>query len=156
LYHTNVYKDVAADTLPHVSRTETTVERTPDGRRVVVAREVDAPPDAAWDVLVSTRRWPDWGPSVTAVRGPERIGPGSTGEVRIAGVGLWVPFEVTAFDADARRWTWDVARVPATGHRVEAVGADRCRVAFEIPVLAAGYAPVCRRALSRIARLAER
>ena len=151
-----MYKDSAADSLPRVRRTETTVERTPDGRRLVVARTVDAPAEDAWDVLVETRLWSEWGPSVTAVRGPDRIGPGATGEVRIAGAGVWVPFEVTAFDADARRWTWAVARVPATGHRVEALGPERCRVAFEIPPLAAGYAVVCRRALGKIARLAER
>jgi hypothetical protein len=66
-----------------------------------------------------------------------------------------VPFEVTSFDAEARRWTWRVARIPATGHRVEELGAARSRVGFEIPLLAAGYAAVCRSALSRIARLAE-
>jgi hypothetical protein len=151
-----MYKDFPTDSLSRVTRTDTRVERTPDGRRLVVAGTVAAPADDAWEVLVETRLWPEWGPSVTAVRGPDRIGPGVTGEVRIAGAGVWVPFEVTAFDADARRWTWAVARVPATGHRVDAVGPRRCRVAFEIPLLAAGYAVVCGRALANIARLAER
>ena len=53
-----------------------------------------------------------------------------------------------------RRWTWDVARVPATGHRVEEAGSGGL-AAFELPPLAAGYAPVCRRALRRIGELAE-
>lgn len=132
------------------------MERTPDGRRLVVARELDAPAADAWDVLVETHTWPEWGPSVAAVRGPDRIGPGATGEVQIAGVGVWVPFAVTSFDADAMRWTWAVARVPATGHRVDAVGAGRCRVAFEVPLVAAGYGVVCRRALANVARLVER
>lgn len=138
------------------ARTRTRVERTPDGRRVVVARAVEAPASAAWDVLTDTRTWSAWGPSVSAVRGPDRIGPGATGEVRIAGLGAWVPFEVTAYDDEAMRWTWAVARVPATGHRVDALGDGRCRVAFEVPLLAAAYVPVCRRALSAITRLAER
>ncbi|MDS0298734.1 SRPBCC family protein [Halogeometricum sp. S1BR25-6] len=138
------------------ARTRTRVERTPDGRRLVVARMVDAPAPAAWNVLTDTRTWPDWGPSVSAVRGPDRIGPGATGEVRIAGVGAWVPFEVTEYDEEAMRWTWTVAHVPATGHRVDALGNERCRVAFEVPLFAAAYAPVCRRALPAIARLAER
>ncbi|WP_245758312.1 SRPBCC family protein [Halogeometricum limi] len=137
-----------------MNRTNTYIERTPDGRRLVVERVVDAPADAAWDCLVETRTWPRWGPSVAAVRGPERIGPGATGAVKIAVVGAWVPFEVTTFDEGARRWTWRVAHVPATGHRVAALGERRCRVAFEIPLVAAGYAVVCRRALSKIARLA--
>lgn len=139
-----------------MTRTTRELERTPDGRRIVVAREVDADAEAAWDLLVQTDRWPDWGPSVSAVRGPDRIGPGARGEVRIAGLGVWVPFEATAYDGDARRWTWAVAHVPATGHRVESLGEGRCRVAFEIPLLAAGYAVVCERALSKIARLLER
>jgi uncharacterized protein YndB with AHSA1/START domain len=139
-----------------VTETDTRVERTPDGRRLVVSRDVDAPAAAVWEVFVTVARWPEWGPSVAAVQcEDERIGPGSRGRVRVAGLGFWVPFEVTSFDADARRWTWRVARIPATGHRVEELGEDGSRAAFEIPLPAAGYAVVCRSALSRIARLAE-
>jgi hypothetical protein len=136
--------------------------RTPDGRRLELASEIDASPAAAWDLLVDTRRWPEWGPSVRAVDcEDERIGAGSTGRVRIPG-GLRVPFEVDAFsplpadpaEGDAGRWTWRVARIPATGHRVEALP-DSVRVVFELPVLAAGYAPVCWRALDRIDHLLE-
>ena len=123
------------------------IERTPDGRRLVVSRHVDAGRDAAWDLLTDTERWPEWGPSVRAVDCDTRyIEAGTTGRVRIPG-GVWVPFEITTC-ADYR-WTWRVARVPATGHRVEADG-DGCRVGFEIPVLAGGYAPVCVRALGKI------
>jgi hypothetical protein len=67
-------------------------------------------------------------------------------------VGLELPFRITA--CAPCRWTWRVERVPATGHRVDAPASedatDRCRVVFELPVLAAGYAPVCLRALARI------
>jgi hypothetical protein len=68
-----------------------------------------------------------------------------------------VPFAVdTVEERDAaRRWTWTVARLPATGHRVDALD-GQCRVTFEVPVFAAGYVPVCRRALDRIARLVVR
>jgi hypothetical protein len=136
------------------------VERTPDGRRLVVDRAVDAAPGAVWDIMVDTERWPEWGPSVSAVRCPDRyIELGTTGEVQVAG-GPWVSFEVTT--CENYRWCWDVARLPATGHRVEPVGertgtenGDRSRVVFEIPLLASGYAVVCRRALSNIAALAE-
>lgn len=131
------------------------LERTPDGRRFVVAQACAAGRDAAWDLLTDTDRWPDWGPSVRAVDcDRRRIRTGTTGRVRVPG-GLWIPFEVTA--CGAYRWTWRVAGIPATGHRVdppERGSADeRCRVAFEIPVLAAGYAPVCLRALDRIEEL---
>jgi len=127
--------------------------RTPDGRRLEVSRDVRADRDAAWALLTDTRRWPEWGPTVGAVETDEpRIRAGSTGRVRVAG--LWLPFEVTF--CEGYRWTWDVARLPATGHRVDAPAGDgtsRCRVVFEVPVLAAGYAPVCDRALDRIADL---
>jgi uncharacterized protein YndB with AHSA1/START domain len=129
------------------------IERTPDGRRLVVDRVVGADADAVWTVLTDTEQWPEWGPSVTAVRSRDRyIEAGSSGEVQVAG-GPWVPFEVDTC-ADYR-WTWRVARIPATGHAVTPLGEDRSRVAFEIPLLAGGYAVVCRRALDGIAALAE-
>ncbi|WP_411963337.1 SRPBCC family protein [Haloferax sp. YSMS24] len=131
--------------------TRTRVEQTPDGRRLVVSRAVSAPARVAWDVLCSVDDWPEWGPSVSAVRGVDgRIEAGSEGEVRVAGV--WVPFTIET--CDDFRWTWRVAGIPATGHRVSAVGVDRCEVAFEIPLAASPYAVVCAVALRRIERLA--
>jgi len=127
------------------------IERTPDGRRLCVSRRLDAPAGDAWDLLIDTTRWPEWGPSVRAVDAPTRyIEAGTRGRVRTVG-GFRLPFEITSC-AD-RRWTWRVARVPATGHRVEDLGTRSCRVVFEVPRLAAGYAPVCERALDRIAAL---
>jgi len=124
------------------------LERTPDGRRLVVATTVDAPADRAWDLLCDTDRWPEWGPSVRAVDCEGRsIEAGRRGRVRTVG-GLWLPFEITT--CDRYRWTWRVASIPATGHRVDPLDEGRCRVAFELSVLAVGYAPVCRRALRRI------
>ncbi|WP_372911044.1 SRPBCC family protein [Salinigranum sp.] len=134
------------------------VERRAGRRSVVVSRVVDASEARVWDLLTDTTRWRDWGPSVAAVDAPTRyIETGTTGRVRVAGVGVWVPFEVDSYvDGAEKRWTWTVARVPATGHRVESVGVDdQCRVAFEVPLLAAGYVPVCRRALDRIAAIVE-
>ncbi|MFB6173775.1 MAG: SRPBCC family protein [Halobacteriales archaeon] len=127
------------------------IERTPEGWRLVVSRRIGASAEAAWELLVDTERWTEWGPTVRAVEADERrIEAGTTGRVRTAG-GVWVPFEVTGLEG--RRWSWRVAGVPATGHRVEDLG-DACRVAFEIPLPAAWYAPVCERALRRIERLA--
>jgi hypothetical protein len=127
------------------------IDRTPDGRRLVVARTVAASRADAWELLTDTDRWPEWGPSVQSVESSVRfIRPGTTGRVQVVG-GLWLPFEITA--CEAFRWTWSVARIPATGHRVDEVDGSTCRVVFELPLLAAGYAPVCRRALSRIESL---
>jgi hypothetical protein len=128
------------------------IERTSDGRRLVVAREVAAPRDRAWELLTDTERWPEWGPSVRAVDCPSRfIQSGTRGRVQLP-LGVWLPFEITA--CEDYRWTWRVARVPATGHRVDDAP-DGCRVCFELPVLATGYAPVCQRALGTITGLLE-
>lgn len=128
-----------------------THERIDGKRRLLVSRTVDAPTEAAWDLLVDTERWPEWGPSVRDVEAStRRIETGTTGRVRTP-VGLWLPFEIS--HCEPYRWTWTVARIPATGHRVETLPDDRCRVAFELSPLAAGYVPVCRRALERIERL---
>lgn len=136
-------------------RVEVSLGETPDGRRIEVSREIGAPGSAAWDLLTDTGWWPDWGPSVTDVDcEDERIRPGTTGRVRLP-LGLWVPFEVTAVDERNYRWTWRVAGVASTGHRVEPAGHKRCRVVFELPLIAGGYVPVCDRALARLARRLE-
>jgi hypothetical protein len=126
---------------------------TPDGRRLVVSRAVDAPAARVRTILRDTERWPAWGPSVAAVDCADRlVREGSTGRVRIAGLGLWAPFVVTT--CRDRRWSWDVAGVPATGHVVEPLPDGRARVGIEVPPLAAPYAAVCGVALDRIASLA--
>ena len=133
-----------------MGRTDSGLERTPDGRRLVVSRTIDAPAADAWGLLTDTGRWPEWGPSVRAVESSQRVIDGeTTGRVRLPG-GIWLPFEITS--CLVRRWTWEVAHISATGHFVEERD-DGCRVGFELPVLASGYAPVCVRALGHIERL---
>ncbi|WP_262176881.1 SRPBCC family protein [Haloarcula laminariae] len=137
---------------PALGETATSVERTPDGRRLLVRRTVDAPIDAVWTVLTDTRRWPDWGPSITAVESADRyITSGSRGRVQVLGA-VRLPFEITT--CQNYRWTWTVARVPATGHFVETHPAGSV-VGFELPLAAFGYVPVCRRACARIGALAR-
>jgi hypothetical protein len=116
--------------------------------KIGVERVLDARHGDVWNLLVDTRRWDEWSPSVTGVESSERrIRQGTTGEIRTP-VGVRLPFEVTEYE-QGKYWSWDVARIGATGHRVEAVEGGT-RVTFEVPVYAAGYAPVCRRALDRI------
>lgn len=135
------------------SDTRTRLEPTPDGRRLVVSRAIEAPADRAFETLRDTETWPDWGPSVRAVDCPTRfVEAGTRGRVRVAAAGVWVPFEVTS--CRDYRWTWRVARVPATGHFVEPATRG-CRVGFELPPFAVAYVPVCRRALGRLRTLAE-
>ncbi len=109
---------------------------------------------AAWRLLTDTTRWPEWGPSVSRVECAEQyIGLDSTGRVQTV-IGLWLPFRITEL-TDNQRWCWEVAGIPATGHRVEALGPDRCRVVFEVPLLAAPYLAVCRLAAQQIRRILE-
>nr|WP_152415742.1 SRPBCC family protein [Halococcus saccharolyticus] len=131
---------------------ELSFERTPDGPRLVVSREVDAAPAVVWNLLTDTHCWPEWGPSIVGVACEERfVRAGTRGHVRTVG-GLELPFHVT--ECTDRRWTWRVAGVPATGHRVEPLR-EGCRVAFEVPPLAAAYTLVCWRALATIDQLAR-
>ena len=108
-----------------------------------------------WRLLTDTRQWPRWGPSVRAVDCPDRfVGPGSRGRVQTA-LGLWLPFQITDFEEDAA-WSWVVAGIPATGHRVQAIDPDSCRLTFTVPSWAPFYLPVCAAAIRRIGRLAQR
>lgn len=129
-----------------------TLVHTIDGVRILLFREIDAPAELVWELFVDTRRWPEWGPSVTDVECPDRrISTGSSGRVRTVG-GYWLPFAITHC-ADYR-WSWRIGPIPATGHRVESTG-SRCRAAFEIPLYAALYVPVCWWALRKIEALAS-
>ena len=90
---------------------------------------------------------------MTDVESPTRlIQAGTEGRVRTVG-GLWLPFRVTT--CENYRWTWDVANLPATGHRVEERGAG-ARAIIEVPVVAAPYVPVCARILRRLEAVVSR
>ena len=80
------------------------------------------------------------------------FGPGATGRVETV-AGLTLPFEITTV-VDGRHWSWDVAGIGATEHRVEALDAARCRAGFGVPWIAAPYAAICRIALGRLDALA--
>ena len=126
----------------------TTVAR--EGATLVVGRDVAVPAETAAEFLRDTRTWPEWGPAIDGVESSDRyVRTGTTGSVRVGGV--WLPFRVTG--CTGRRWDWRVAGLPGTGHRVDRyVGdPDRCHVVIEVPLVAAGYVPVCRRALDRFA-----
>ena len=77
---------------------------------------------------------------------------GLRGHVTTA-VGVRLPFEVTEV-VPGQRWSWRVAGVPATDHRVEVVG-GRTVATIGIPTWAPFYTPVCRIGLRRIAERAE-
>ncbi|MDE3205533.1 MAG: SRPBCC family protein [Acidobacteriota bacterium] len=118
-----------------------------------VSRTVAATPEAAWELLASTRTWAMWGPSVTAVDPPDAtIEAGMHGRVRTP-LGPWLPFCITRCDPP-RSWAWTVLGIPATTHTITPVPGG-CRISFGAPTVALPYLAVCRVALGRIARLLE-
>jgi hypothetical protein len=119
---------------------------------VAFSKELEAPVDMVWHLITDTRTWPRWGPSVLAVDSPERyIRAGLAGRIRTP-IGLWLPFTIETFEP-YRYWDWRVGGLAATGHHVEAIAKDRCRLDFTVPIWAFGYGIVCRLALNRIQRL---
>lgn len=123
-------------------------------RRAHASVEVAAPAERVWNLIASFRHWPDWGPTVRAVRADAaRVAPGVTGRVQTP-LRIWLPFEITAVE-DGRSWHWEVAGRPSTGHVVKQLGPQRCRVEFSVSGWLAPYLVVIRVALHRIRRLAE-
>ncbi|WP_254529324.1 SRPBCC family protein [Natrinema gelatinilyticum] len=126
--------------------------RTPEGSRLEISNVLSVPAADAWDAIVDTTLWPEWSPVIFGVESTDRrIRNGTTGRVRLPGV--WVPFRITSC-AD-RRWTWRVTEIPAAGHRVDDLGDDRCRIAFELPLHQVGYAPISLRSLENLEAILE-
>jgi len=120
--------------------------------RVSVGRFYRASPLRVWDLITDTTQWPRWGPTVKRVRFPDRyIRKGSSGQVLTA-FGVWLPFNIDEYE-HAGFWSWKVAAIKATGHRVQASETGGCSLWFEVPMVAAPYAMVCQMALGRIKRL---
>lgn len=119
-----------------------------------VRHEVDVAWPHAWAAFARYEHWTRWGPSVTAVEpATGEVRAGDEGRVRTP-VGGWLPFRIDEVDP-GRRWSWRVAGLPVTAHRVEPVGPARSVLVFEVPWWAAPYAVVCRVALGRLAEVAE-
>lgn len=122
-------------------------------KRRWTTRDIAAPAEVVWRLLVDIHRWPDWGPTVRAAElDTPRLSAGSRGRVQTA-AGLWVPFEVTRFE-DGRAWSWEVGGIPATDHAVKPVNGRSSQAAFGVPWVATPYLGVCAIALRRLDRLA--
>lgn len=124
-----------------------------------VERFVDAPAEVVWRLLIDVQAWPAWGPSVRRAvleDGGTLIGAGTRGTVWTV-AGVRVPFHITEFStefAPARRWSWTVAGVTATGHTLTPADGG-CRVRFTVPWWAPAYLPVCAVGVDRLAALAQ-
>lgn len=117
-------------------------------------RDVEAPAGLVWDLLVDLDRWPEWGPSVRRAErddGARRLGPDARGHVHPL-LGPPLPFRVDGWE-DGHLWSWRVAGLRATSHRVDEIGPARCRVGMAAPAWAPAYLPVLDLALRRIERL---
>ena len=123
-------------------------------RQVTASVDIAAPADVVWSQIAEFRHWPRWGPTVRAVEADgDRVASGVRGRVQTP-LGFWLPFEITEVD-EGRSWTWRVAGVPATGHRVVANDSAGCRLEFTAPIVAAPYVAVLRAGLRRVRRLSE-
>jgi len=118
-------------------------------KKLWACREIEAPAEELWRLLSDPERWPEWGPSVrSAALDGDIFERGATGTVTTA-VGVDLTFEITDH-TDGQSWAWKVASIPATHHRVEELGSNRCRVGFGVPWIAAPYLAVCEIALRRL------
>jgi hypothetical protein len=123
-------------------------------KTIRVSREIHASPRTVWPLLAEFRHWPAWGPTVTAVASDaDEVSPGVRGRVRTP-VGIWLPFEITTVEVE-KSWTWRVAGIRATGHRLDEVAADRCLVEFSVSFWLAPYGAVLALGLRRLQALAE-
>ena len=119
--------------------------------RISVGKFYHASPLVVWNLITDTAKWPLWGPTVKGVQLPERfIRNGSKGRV-LTVFSIWVPFVIVKFE-DGCFWSWKVASISATGHRIQPADGG-CNLWFDIPIIAAPYFIVCQVALNRIQNL---
>jgi hypothetical protein len=117
-----------------------------------VSRQVQAPADVVWRILIDLDAWPRWGLTVAGAEldsGGFELG--ARGRVWTP-VGVPLPFVISEIDV-GRTWAWRVAGVPATRHGVDPDGAG-CRVWMSAPLWAPAYLPVLEVAVRRIEKMA--
>ena len=118
---------------------------------------IDAPTDDVWRVTADVDRWPEWAPTVTAVRRLDRgpFGLGSRTRIKQPGQpeATWTVTDVAA----GERFTWETARpglrMRATHELVPEGGGTRNTLRLEAtgvlaPLLALVLQPLVRRALA--------
>jgi hypothetical protein len=116
---------------------------------IEISLVVGASPNRVWELLTDTFTWKDWGPSILAVQSSDRhIKKGSRGRIKTA-LRFWVPFEITDLET-GKHWSWRIFGINATGHRLERLSENTCRLVFQVPLWAAPYLLVCKIALDRI------
>lgn len=123
-------------------------------RHIGLTVPIAAPADRVWALISTFGRWPDWGPTVRAVRSTSNaVGVGITGRVQTVAY-LWLPFEITHV-APGTEWGWRVAGVPATNHVVQEASDGTCSLRFTVPAIFVPYLAVLWLGLRNVKRLAE-
>lgn len=123
-------------------------------RHIGLTVHIAAPAERVWALISTFRRWPEWGPTVRAVRSTSNaVGVGISGHVQTVAF-LWLPFEITHV-TPGREWAWKVAGVPATNHVVHEAPDGTCTLRFTVPVIFVPYLAVLWLGLRSVRRLAE-
>ena len=125
--------------------------------RATITAGGDADPAEAWSRYENLDLWSTWSPQISEVIAPtRRITSGLSGLV-VGPLGIRVPFEVLAVDAEAMVWSWHVRLGPvdATLDHVVRPAAGGCatELVIDAPAFAViGYRPVAVLALRRLVR----
>ena len=124
-----------------------------DKNRIVICRDIEALPEAVWDILIDTQIWPTWGPSLLKVDCKDRyIKLGSKGRVK-TGFLFWLSFTIIEF-RQFEFWNWRVGRMQATGHKLIRKSNSSCKLCFDMGLWAFAYIPICWLALHKIEKIA--
>ena len=116
---------------------------------VSVGKHLQVTLSEIWNLITDTTKWPIWGPTVLEVESADRfIKSGSKGHVKTA-AGIWLPFQIADYE-ERNHWSWKVASVKATNHRVVVHPSGGCLLWFDTPIFAAPYSLTCHLALGRI------
>ncbi len=103
-------------------------------------RVIPAAPEVVWELLTCPARWPEWGPTVRSATGPPVIAAGARGSVTPI-VGPPLRYRITEFEP-GRSWSWTVAGVRATDHRIKPRRRADGRLMAELTLTAPWWAPI--------------
>jgi hypothetical protein len=119
------------------------------GSRLEVSGRIDTSAAIVWDIITDTRWWHRWGTSIRSVHSrTRRIERESVGQVEIL-PGIRLPFRIQRL-IEGVYWDWSVGGVKATGHRIDPISDNACRLVFTLPLWGAPYAGICLLALRSI------
>jgi hypothetical protein len=123
--------------------------------RATITASGNANPAIVWGRYENLDLWPTWSPQIQEViSATTHLAPGLTGLV-VGPLGVRVPFEITAVDAEAMEWSWHVRFGPVhlmLEHLVApAAAGSTTELTIDGPAVAVvGYRPLAALALRRL------